>query len=81
MSIVCKGNGRFVLAGEVIPEETEVQTDAVDTEPEQTDSIPVSGIVITPNNYVQIALLIVAFILLIAFISCLCSYASKRKRQ
>ena len=81
LSIVCDGNGRFVLAGEVLPEETEVQTDAVDTEPEQTDSIPVSGIVITPNNYVQIALLIVAFILLIAFISCICSYASKRKRQ
>lgn len=78
LSFACKGNGRYVLAGEVIPEKTEEPAASESTAPEDTESIPVSGTDPEPRNYVLIVLLIIALILLIIIVSCVYAYTSKR---
>ena len=78
LSLVCEGNGRYVLAGEVIPEKTEEPAATDSTAPEDTESIPVSGADPEPRNYVLIVLIIIALILMIIIVSCVYAYTSKR---
>ena len=78
LSFACNGNGRYVLAGEVIPEKTEEPAATDSTAPEDTESIPVSGADPEPRNYVLIVLIIIALILMIIIVSCVYAYTSKR---
>ncbi len=78
LSLVCESNGRYVLAGEIIPEKTAEETEAIDTDPADTDTVPVSGNETAPRNYVFMSLLIVAIILIIIIVSCVYSYVFKR---
>ena len=78
LSLVCEGNGRYVLAGEIIPEKTEEPTADVDTAPSDTEDIPVSGNEPASRNYVLIILIIIAIILLIIIVTCVYYRVSKR---
>ena len=81
LSFISSGNGRFVLAGEVIPEasETEGETVGEITDPGvDTEDIPVSGTEIRRDNHMLSVLIIIAIILIVIIAACIYAYIFKQ---
>ncbi len=76
IGFVSEGNGRFVLAGELIPQASE---NPGDTEaPSDTEGLPVSGTDSTSRNYISTVLIIAAIILAVIIVACVYAYVFKK---
>ena len=78
LSILCEGNGRYVLVGEVILEDTSNETTSEHTNSSDTENIPVSGTDVTPKNHVLTVLIIVAIILIVIIAAFVYAYVFKQ---
>ena len=65
ISIVSEGNGRFILAGEVIPEKTTGDATSEVTGPSDTENLPVSGTATESGNRAMTVLIVIAIILIV----------------
>lgn len=78
LSIICNGNGRFVLVGEVIPAETASDSTTDATQSPDTEYLPVSGQDSAPKNHVLWVLIIIAIILVVIIAACIYAYVFKQ---